>query len=914
MKFKGFIRRAKRRVSLLLIIMMMMTMMPMLTGCGVDNSSINAAIINSVLAKHIFAKIQEQVSLIINLKERHIIPDVMADGLLRELEAAIKGIEQIYVGTIEYTSDASTDSDDEDDEDDEEDIAITIEADAGRHEYIERVIASICGLGGYPTVYAEPVKVASNKISKGELDKANEYSGYYGSFINVYKGFVTENIIKHSNYRSVFNMNDPRPLELFGSTEEVKKSSGSLPTSIKGLVDYLNGLHDMDVYYLNPSHADSTAKLANIKDKIQQAMGGDTNALKELIGGGIFAKAGVKVNISASPLSESTIYRVETFDVDDVRSQPINKPWEELKVVQAVAPKAVSYQIKLLNKTAIENAFKVGEKDIDLSAGVRIGNVFLVTRYPLAVFRGVVQDPSDSSKYLPVFFPTESVCYYPSIKGSSFSGTAGSLTENYDTTGGKGTAENKAAYVDIFTGEMYFKDGERNVAQSFMGIGSRDLEASFVVKPATSVYTVKDSGKYNDALITTVSHTGGTEYNPIDRVEIGVKIVDVCKDTVGNMPVFFLTDYLELIYSPDTVGYDAFTAYGRKVKLDEKIVLGKDAITADTGSIAYIVGDGATVDDWNKRTAVYPSIGVEDLMDIDGFYTYSSGFQAKTKEEGTSAENGTSVVRLIKSGQQFEAAGTIHSGDVTAERSDMLPQIAAQKSVECVMRFGASGLDEGDEGVRKKTPLYGILVRGNVYERQLLTDWILASGNANLIKWEKTIADLGYPNYKISNALLDEKLKGNYAFELNQDGLLTLDLDTILEINKEYEEERRGGALVYLRTLLLVLGFVLIAYVSVLIGAWVADVNFDLGLNLLHKVSIGHFVAVRSLDEMPEADPESKTAYVDFRKLLVRCFVFAAVGVIILTVDPVNLVIKIMTWLSFVINFLSEKLFGVKVF
>ncbi len=901
MKFKGFIRRAKRRVSLLLIIIMMMTMMTMLTGCRVDNSLINSAVVNSVLAKDIFARIQEQVSLVIDLRERHIIPDVMADGLLSELGAVIKGIEKIYAGTIVYTSDGSTDSDDD------EAVAVTIEADGGRHDFIERVIASICRFGSYPTTAeVEPVEVKSNEIKKKELDKADKYSGYYGSFINVYDGFLTESLIKHSNYKSVFNLNDPRPLEIFGSTEEVKKkkknSADSLPTSIKGLVDYLNGLRDMDVYYLNPSHADSTAKLANIKDKIQQALGGDTNALNELIGSGIFAKAGEKVNISASPISESSIYREMKFDVDDVRGSPDG--------TQEPVPEAVSYLIKLLDKTEIEKAFMVGEKEIDITEGVRIGNVFLITRYPLAVFRGVVQDPSDSSKYLPVFFPTDSVSSYPSIKGSSFSGTAGSLTENYDTTGGKGTAENKTAYVDIFTGEMYFKDGERNAAQPFMGIGSRDLEASFVVKPATSVYKVKD----NDALITTVSHTGGTVYSPVDRVDIGVSTVEVSKATVGTMPVFFLTDYLELIYSPDTVGYDAFTAYGRKVKLDEKIVLGKDAITADTGSIAYIVGDGATTDGWNKRTTNYPSIGVEDLMDIDGFYTYSSGFQAKPKEEGTSAENGSSVVRLIKSGQQFEAAGTIHSGDVTAERSDMLPQIAAQKSVECVMRFGASGLDEGDEGVRKKTPLYGILVRGNVYERQLLTDWILASGNANLIKWEKTIADLGYPNYKISNAVLDEKLKGNYAFELNQDGLLTLDLDTILEINKEYEEERRGGALVYLRTLLLVLGFVLIAYVSVLIGAWVADVNFDLGLNLLHKVSIGHFVAVRSLDEMPEADPESKTAYVDFRKLLVRCFVFAAVGVIILTVDPVNLVIKIMTWLSFVINFLSEKLFGVKVF
>ena len=213
------------------------------------------------------------------------------------------------------------------------------------------MIASICGFGSYPTAYAKPVEVKSNKIKKRELDDADIYAGYYGSFINVYDGFLTESLIKHSNYRSVFNLNDPRPLELFGSTEEVKrkkkKSGDSLPTSIKGLVDYLNGLRDMDVYYLNPSHADSTAKLANIKDKIQQAMGGDTNALIELIGSGIFAKAGEKVNISAKPISESSIYRERKFDVADVRSEPTKKPQEgeELEVVQEEAPDAVSYLI-----------------------------------------------------------------------------------------------------------------------------------------------------------------------------------------------------------------------------------------------------------------------------------------------------------------------------------------------------------------------------------------------------------------------------------------------------------------------------------------------------------------------------------------------------------------------------------------
>lgn len=872
MKFKGFIRRAKKSFSLVLIVLMASTM---LTGCTIDNSKINAALINSVLMKDISRNVQEQAALIIDLRDRSLIPATMANSLLTDLESIAKGVATVNQGNISLTGEEDPDA------------VPTIDASSkDRHEFIDRVIMSIAGF------YAP----GSPATELSDIDTAETYVEDYGSIISAHQGYDTEVLLKNSGYKSSYNDGDhdkakKNALDPFGGRGD------TVPASITGLVNHLNNLHDLDVYYLQPEHASNTEKLAKIKANLVAAQGGDTAALAELQQA--FKIASDKINLSTQPLTVESVYKAELVPVSDYGKQG------EVKG-------AVKYYIKLLDGTEIEKAYKIGSKELDLSSGVLVGNKFFVTRYPLAVFRGLEQDPSDESKYLPVFFPTDAAGTTTSIKGSGFSGSAPSLTEEFSTSaGGKGTAETKTAYVDIYTGSMYYKGGQVNAANDYMGIGSTELEASFVVKPASKVYKV--SG--NESLITTTSHTGSSAYTPVDKVDIGVTTIEISKaKDFSEMPVFFLTDYLELIYSPDTVGYDAFTAYGRKVKLDEKIVLGKDAITADTGSIAYIVGDGATTDGWKNRTANYPSIGVEDLMDIDGFYTYSSGFQAKTKEEGTSAENGTSVVRLIKSGLQFEAAGTIHSGDVTAERSDMLPQIAAQKSVECVMRFGASGLDEGDEGVRKKTPLYGILVRGNVYERQLLTDWILASGNANLIKWEKTIAELGYPNYKISNAVLDEKLKGNYAFELNQDGLLTLDLDTILEINKEYEEERRGGALVYLRTLLLVLGFVLIAYVSVLIGAWVADVNFDLGLNLLHKVSIGHFVAVRSLDEMPEAGPESKTTYVDFRKLLVRCFVFAAVGVIILTVDPVNLVIKIMTWLSFVINFLSEKLFGVKVF
>ena len=866
---KGFIRRIKKSFSFILLVAMVSTM---LTGCTVDNSKINAALINSVLMKDISKQVQEQAALIINLRDRSLIPATMANGLLTDLESIAKGVATVNQGNISLTGEEDPDAEP------------TIDGSSkDRHEFIDRVIMSIAG-------FYEPYRGAATELK--QIDKAKNYVEAHGSFISAYQGYDTASLVEKSGYASSYDTTNAQKnaLDPFGGRGDV------LPASIQGLVDYLNNLHDLDVYYLQPDHASNTEKLANIKDNLVKAQGGDTAALAELQQA--FKIASDKINLSSNPISEDSIYSAQLKTVDDYGKEKVEG--------------AVKYWIKLLDGTAIENAFKIGGKELDLSSGVLVGNKFFVTRYPLAVFRGLAQDPNDGSKYLPVFYPTDTAGTSTALKGSGFTGSASSLTEDFSTSaGGKGTAETKTAYVDIYTGSMYYKGGQVNAANDYMGIGSAELEASFVVKPASKVYKV--SG--NEGLITTTSHIGSSAYTPVDKVDIGVATIEISKAKgFSEMPVFFLTEYLELIYSPDTVGYDAFTAYGRKVKLDEDALLNSTAVTADTGSIAYIIGEGATTSAWRDKTANFTSIGADDLMDIDGFYSYNGGLEAKPKNEGSDVHENSAVVRLIKSGLQFEAGGTVHSGDVTSERADTLPQIAARKGVECVMMFGADGLNAADAVIQKKTPLYGILVRGNVYERNLLSDWILASGNANLIKWEKTVAELGYPSYKISNAVLDEKLKGNYAFELNQDGLLTLDLETIVQINKENTEQRRGGAIVYLRTALLVLGFALIAYVSVLLGAWATDVNLDLGLNLLYKVSFGHFVAVRSLDEMPSADPTTTTTYVDFRKLLIRCFAFATVGIIILTVDPVNLVVNIMTWLSFVLNVISEKLFGVKVF
>jgi hypothetical protein len=480
--------------------------------------------------------------------------------------------------------------------------------------------------------------------------------------------------------------------------------------------------------------------------------------------------------------------------------------------------------------------------------------------------------------------------------------------------GDQGTAETKCAYIDLYSGALYYKGESIGNASDFIGIGTADLESSVVIKPNTSVY-IDDN---NPTCITTVAQTN--KYKPTETLQIGEYRKGV-NDPVelpgasGNiMPVVFLMDYLELVYSPNTVGSDAFTAYGRKVRLDEKYILGSSALSASTGTIAYIVGEGATQSGWMSKVG-YNALSMTDFLDVDGIYSNDASLTAKDKTTTDEPNDVSAAVHFISAGTaSFEKAGTVRSGDASSERSDTLPQISAGKSVECVMMFGANSLDSADSSSDPKTPLYGITLYGGLYERGLFSEWINASGNANLTKWAKTIAILGYPSYSISNAILTEKIKGNYAFELNQSGgKLTIDLNTIVQINDDLAEDRRGGGIVFLRTSLLILGFVLTAYVSVLLAAWALDVNLDLGLNLLEKVSFGHFVAVRSLDEMPDADPDSTTTYVDFRRLIFRCIAFAAVGVILITIDPVNLIVKLLGWLNFVIRVLGEKLFGIKI-
>ncbi len=874
-KVKGFIRRT---CSGVLVVCMLLPLMFTLTGCGkVDNSMVNKAFANSALMNSICSQLQQQADLIAEMQRMGVIPDVMANNLNEQLN-------RIYKSAATLTNDANSATTAPSTSTDPNATPEPITIGTEYNDFIGSVLRSMSWFGDGPAG-CKIVKELSN-TPDAQWNVQN-----FGSPIDMYSGYHTKTIIETTGYEDIagYHTGNTTPLKPFGEAGN---------STIKDLVAYINKLKDIEVFYIDANKVGDTKALLGLKTAMDGAKADVSKA--NALATDYFISTGKKLNFTDGKLDEGSAYSMKEIAVEDGGHT------------------AARYEIMLLNREALLGAFNKTSNSGDLTSGVLIGNKFFITRYPMAIFRGFEQTTTDKTKYIPVFthpfFLTKGAPNtYGALKGSIFEGEVSAYEDKFKG-GDKGTAETKCAYVDLYTGAMYYKDEPIGNAHDFMSVGTVDLESSVVVKPSTAVYIDNNNSK----CITTVKQT--TQFKPSEELQIGKYVKDVNnpvvipgKDSTSIMPVVFLMDYLELVYSPNTVGTDAFTAYGRKVRLDEKAILGTDALTASTGTIAYVVGEGATQSGWLSKVG-YNVLKMTDFVDIDGIYSNDASLTAKDKDSAGEPNKVAASVHFITAGTaSFEKAGTVRSGDAAAERGDNLPQISAGTGIECVMMFGANSLNEADSSATPKTPLYGITLFGGLYERALFSEWITASNNANLTKWAKTVADLGYKNYAISNAVLTEKMKGNYAFELNEDGLLNLDLNTIVEINKENKEERRGGGIMLLRTTLLILGFVLVSYVSVLLAAWSLDVNMDLGLNLLEKVSFRHFVAVRSLDEMPDPDPESTTMYVDFRRLIMRCLAFASVGVILITIDPVNLIVKILGWLSFVIRILGEKLFGVNI-
>lgn len=90
---------------------------------------------------------------------------------------------------------------------------------------------------------------------------------------------------------------------------------------------------------------------------------------------------------------------------------------------------------------------------------------------------------------------------------------------------------------------------------------------------------------------------------------------------------------------------------------------------------------------------------------------------------------------------------------------------------------------------------------------------------------------------------------------------------------------------------------------------WVIDTSVDMGFNLLEKISLGHWIAVKSDEDLPAYDSANRT-YMTFGKLLSRSIVVATLGLILIRIDVFALVGLIIKLLGGAAGVISEYLQG----
>ena len=175
--------------------------------------------------------------------------------------------------------------------------------------------------------------------------------------------------------------------------------------------------------------------------------------------------------------------------------------------------------------------------------------------------------------------------------------------------------------------------------------------------------------------------------------------------------------------------------------------------------------------------------------------------------------------------------------------------------------------------------------------------------------WNTWLSQHGY-NYSINTDNLVDFLKGNYATDLATENIIILDLETISKIQQEYTEEDQLNNSHFLRTIFIVFGYALIAYAIILLIAWNVDINVDLGFNILEKMTLGKWVAVKDYEELPYMN-EGDTKFMRFGQLLVSCIFIIAVGILLIQVNIINIVLTLIRALGGLSGYLSGILTGV---
>lgn len=430
--------------------------------------------------------------------------------------------------------------------------------------------------------------------------------------------------------------------------------------------------------------------------------------------------------------------------------------------------------------------------------------------------------------------------------------------------------------------ESFKEDGDKfesNFSQSNLGVNlktgdfvkySGAWDSSKDGQSLAGVTTIKDDpylnlrGAQNN---TDVAHASFSLYGNSELV-LGEKNVTV---EVGRL---VLKDYLEATYAPGVVSGENVVLFGRKIRI-ENFSGNKDRVVArfynqlgkkmDLGGELFI-NDFADIE---KLMSGSPEINYIKYLGEADVDTVGSSEQTDDPDATDGSDENPSNEELIQQ---------------AIRKIDRLP-IKSVSEIKPSIGFPSSQIGRVDNHESETPYFYAMAVKKGMFETGLFSGWIYDTDNEteSLLWWNNWLSDHKYL-YKIDKTILEEYLMGSYAYELGQQGILVLDLETIAKIQDEYREKDKIDQNRFINTIVMLVGAILIGYSILMLLAWVLDTNVDLGFNILEKMTFGHYIAVSDESEVPQIDTESRR-YIGFGNLVIKCCIIVVVGVVLIIVD-----------------------------
>lgn len=403
---------------------------------------------------------------------------------------------------------------------------------------------------------------------------------------------------------------------------------------------------------------------------------------------------------------------------------------------------------------------------------------------------------------------------------------------------------------------------------------SEDIEIDSTVER----YVLMDSKDQDNISYMIYGSTGLTSNNDPDPWDLSFGATKA----KASIPRIVIRDYLEATYSPGIVSNEDIVAFGRMIRL-----LRFEGSISDTVA-RYVDAKGRFLgNDTNSVTLKVSNFS--DFGKASEIYPYNMHLPESETES-------------IQSSGVFE---TNMTPAVDPQKISDLPMLVTNEFIRTTEQFPGTKIAKADyAGIEKNTKpvFYAMLTNLDVMMSGTM-NWILKDsyqdtdneavenikkdiGVGSLQWWNQWLIDHTFI-YQVSTNRAADFLIGNYSFELGEEGIFIVNLETISKIQSEFDGNANKNMVATLRAFVRVMGYFFIGYSVLIVMAWIFDTNISPGVQLLQRVTFGRMIAVASEKEIPNCN---ETVYTGFQSIILAAVVYLIIGIILVKFDVLDLV------------------------